>query len=238
MMDKHAILRLHHFFKELMKANPDRILEEQMGTLIDSIVHDLYWSNSMFSSCEFAEIVHELKQADEDIQKVPEMKKRLFREIMRNLICLSMSKNHEGHFHVSHILPIYVLHGIYIKNVFSIINTSDILYNPRHQLSFINSLICTYNFPSQYDSKCKLLRFAEECKNMSDFVKTKGSSCASTKPPHSQTTQSQCSATTLPNSIDKIIETISKVLETEKTELQPGEQNILNDIDKEIQNLL
>lgn len=236
MMDKHAVLKLHNFFKELIKTNPDKVIEEQIGMLIDSVVHDLYWSNSMFSSFEFGEIVHELESTD--ALKVPEIKKRLFREIMRNLICLSMSKSHEGHFQVSHILPIYILHGIYVKNIFSIINTSDILYNTKHQLSFVNSLICTYNFPSQYDTTCKLLSFARECLNMSEFVRQKGASCP--PPPCVKSRQSSvdCSPSTLPNSIDKIIETITKVLETEKTQLDPKEQNILNDIDSEIGKLL
>ena len=254
-MNKHSILQLHQFITNVLKNNPDKILEEQMGTLIDSIVHDLYWNNSMISSCKFSEIVNEIEATDDDVKKVPDIKKKLFTEIMRNLICNSMLQNHNGHYHVAHILPIYVLHGIYVKNIFSIINTSEILYNSKHQLSFINSLVCTYNFPSQYDTKCKLLSFANECKNMSDFVKkNRGSHYrdhhrsshnhhrSSHNHHHSPCAQpssaSDCSVTTLPNSIDKIIETISKVLDTEKTELDAGEQQILDDIDNEISHLL
>lgn len=235
MMDKHAILKLHQFFKELMRVNPDKVIEEQIGILMDSAVHDLYWSNSIFSSDEFCEIVEELEKKNNKTLVVPDIKKRLFREILRNLICMSRSKSNEGHFYVAHILPIYILHALYIKNLLSIVNSTDILYNDKQQLSFLNSLVCTYNFPSQYDNKCKLLSFAKECANMSNFVRNKGSGAAIMK---SKREENPCNATSLPNSIDKIIETISKVLESEKTDLNSTEQNILDDIDKEINGLL
>ena len=62
----------------------DEIFEKLLGNLIDNAIHDLYWSNSVFSSNEFESIVNDMINEEhvDACDDVSDMKKRLFKEIL------------------------------------------------------------------------------------------------------------------------------------------------------------
>ena len=138
-------------------------------------------------------------------------------------------------------LAIYLLYGFYDNNPISLFNTPNILYDKEIQVSFLNRIVTNNNFPSKYDKRCKLLRFARECDSMSKFIEErKNKTCCKTDSIDTENTHGihvHQSVSPLPNSIDKIIDTITKLLDSDAN-LDENDQSILNSIDEEIADIL
>ena len=226
----------------------NNVLEDTIGNFIDHTIYELYWNNSLFSSEEFDKIIQEIRD-DVVCADVITLKKRLFREILRNLIILSHCSTYSGSFRTLYIVPIYVLYNMYQKQV--IFSSIDFLINEKSQLSFLNSVISTSDFPSKYDSREELLYFAKECASLSKFVSDKncnhsstiitGSDYANVSHNHIDstggTTTSSSAASTYPSSIDKIIDTIQKLLESEDGVDTSENAALLSKIDYEMNNV-
>ncbi len=227
----------------------NNVLEDTIGNFIDHTIYELYWNNSLFTSEEFDKIIKEIRD-DGICADVITLKKRLFREILRNMIILSHCSTYSGSFRTLYIVPIYVLYNMYQKQV--IFSSVDLLFNEKSQLSFLNSIISTTDFPSKYDSREELLYFAKECASLSKFVSEKncnqhghtiitGSDYANVTHTHVDSTGGNTTpssnVSTYPSSIDKIIDSIQKLLESENEIDTAQSHELLSKIDYEMNNL-
>ena len=176
------------------------VLKHILGVYLDTAITRLYWRNTLFSSDEFTKILEHLKTKNKD-DTVQDLKQNLFRVIMRNMLYMS-KHGHGGDFTIPNIVEIYMLYGLYSNDPLCCLQLTDVLLNNQYQqLSFINNVVCTNNFPSKYDSYTHLHDFVVECEHISHFVKEKNATCDKNECVH--------------DNIDKILETISDVLGTE-----------------------
>ena len=102
---------------------------------------------------------------------------------------------------------------------------TDVFFdNKVNQVAFLNNLVSTNNLPSKYDSYNTLYDFVVECIHMSQFVDGKNKKCNA----------SSSHNTSLPNSVDKILETIITLIDTDTPELSEEQQNILHSLELEL----
>ena len=204
--------------------NLDEHIENMLGKFIDIAVRDLYWNNSLFSSNDFSKILTHLEKY-KDICVVKEQKKRFFCVILRNMVYMSKKDQKQGNFNIPYIAEMYFAYALYVRNPTYLLQMSDILFdNKQNQLAFLNNVVSTNNFPSKYDSYNKLYDFVLECTHMSNFVNSKDK-C------QTNMTHTHCDNTSLPNSIDKILETITKILDSETSDLTDEQQQMLDTLD-------
>lgn len=213
----------------------DKIIETALGSLIDNAITDLYWKNSIISSTEFEALVGELRNApNKEIVKT--IKLKLFREIIRNIILMSRCKSYDGKLYGWYTLAIFILNSIYEKNPIALISSFDILFDPKLQVSFLNSVLSNHNFPSKFDKKCNLLKFARETSAMSDFVERKKKNVSNCNTQQiSNNTNSNTNG--FPNSIDKVIDAITKLLDSDEN-LNKTDSEIMANIDEELNGIL
>jgi len=221
----------------------DEIIETALGSLIDNAITELYWKNSIISSTEFKQLLEELRNAPNK-EVVKTIKLKLFREIIRNIIVMSKCKSYNGKIYLWYTLAIFILNSIYEKNPIAFISSLDILFDQKLQISFLNSVLCNHNFPSKFDKKCKLLQFARETSSMSDFIekKKKNVSYCNTQPTQqisnsNSNSNSNCNSNAYPTSIDKVIDAITKLLDTDEN-LNKTDAEIMAEIDNELNGIL
>tara|TARA_B100001250_G_scaffold144864_1_gene124022 strand:+ start:13646 stop:14302 length:657 start_codon:yes stop_codon:yes gene_type:complete len=212
----------------------DTFLEEVLGKFVDIALYDLYWNNSLFSTNEFTNIITTLSTKDKCL-KVTQERKKLFNVIIRNIVYKAQCNScKNGNYRVPYIFEMYVLYALYVKNPMYIFNSvGDVVFNPQAPLTFLHKVISNNNFPSKYDCHCELYDFVIECEHMSKFVAEKKTNDKSSILPTSTN-----GIETVPSSIDKIIDTITKLIESESTTLSADDQAVLDEIDNEVNNLM
>tara|TARA_Y100000389_G_scaffold125559_2_gene122950 strand:- start:17944 stop:18783 length:840 start_codon:yes stop_codon:yes gene_type:complete len=146
------------------------VLESTIGNLLDSSIYELYWNNSLFISNVFQEIVDEIANSGTCVDLI-HLKRQLFKEILRNLLCLSHSSKYNGNLTSIYVFPLYVCYNLYTQQIE--FGGPDFIFHPQSQLAFLNSLVGKTDFPSKFDNRHELLEFAQECANLSDFLKRK-----------------------------------------------------------------
>jgi len=216
----------------------DEIIETALGSLIDNAITELYWKNSIISSTEFKKLLEELKNAPNK-EVIKTVKLKLFREIIRNILLMSKCKSYDGKIYLWYTLAIFILNSIYEKNPIAFISSFDILFDQKLQVSFLNSVLSNHNFPSKFDKKCKLLTLARETSSMSDFIERKKrnvSHCNNIQPTQ-QNSNSNSNSNSFPTSIDKVIDAITKLLDTDEN-LNKTDAEIMADIDNELNGIL
>tara|TARA_B100002052_G_scaffold294578_1_gene319583 strand:+ start:308 stop:976 length:669 start_codon:yes stop_codon:yes gene_type:complete len=217
----------------------DEIIETALGSLIDNAITELYWKNSIISSTEFKRLLEELKNAPNK-EVIKTVKLKLFREIIRNILLMSKCKSYNGKIYLWYTLAIFILNSIYEKNPIAFISSFDILFDQKLQVSFLNSVLSNHNFPSKFDKKCKLLKLARETSSMSDFVERKkrnASYCNNIQPTQQNSNSNSCPTSTFPTSIDKVIDAITRLLDTDEN-LNKTDAEIMADIDNELNGIL
>ena len=213
------------FLDLIMNDTFKRSQEKFLGNLIDLSIEDLYFNNSMFHSTIIESIVDDLSKGEENVD-THEIRKRLFGEILKNIIFLSQNQFYKGELKIGSMIPLFIIHCFYNKNMFDLVTKAHLIMNDLSQLQFLNQVISNYDFPSKYDDYDLLKEFAQTCMENSQFVYKKqntGNNISNT---------SESSVNTLPNSVDKIIDSLMALVEND-TSLKM-ENNEMDDFDKEL----